>query len=51
MQHTFIGEDDELVVALPSGEYLEIQFDGVDPIVYLVSIGGDTRTLLVPEAG
>lgn len=51
MQHVHIrDEDDEaVVVSLPSGEAVEVYFDGVDPLVYLVSFDGKTRTILIPD--
>lgn len=51
MQHVHIrDEDDEAVtVSLPSGESVEVYFDGVDPLVYLVSLDGETKTVLIPK--
>lgn len=50
MQYTNIrDEGDPVIIGLPSGEAVEVHFDGVDPLVYLVSLDGETRTLLVPE--
>lgn len=42
-------EDDSITIGLPSGESVEVHFDGVDPLVYLVSLDGETRTILLPD--
>lgn len=52
MQHINIYEDhpDEgVIVHLPNGESVEVYFDEVDPLVYLVSLDGETRTILIPK--
>lgn len=51
MQHINLDEDGNgVAVYLPSGESVEVQFDGVDPIVTLVSLSGIYRTPLFPRA-
>jgi len=42
------SEDDKVIVDLPSGERVEITFDGVDPIVRLFMVD-DTQVELVPR--
>lgn len=41
------GEDDKVIVDLPSGERIEVTFDGIDPRAVLVHID-ETETQLVP---
>ena len=46
---TINDENEKLIVCLPSGESLEIDWDGVDPVVWLVDFSGETRTILIPK--
>jgi hypothetical protein len=42
------SEDDKVIVDLPSGERVEITFDGVDPIIRLFAID-NTQIEMVPR--
>jgi hypothetical protein len=50
MQHVHLrDEDDAVTIHMPNGEAVEVHFDEVDPLVYLVSLDGETRTILIPK--
>lgn len=42
------SEDDKVIVDLPSGERVEITFDGVDPVIRLFYMD-DTQVNMVPK--
>lgn len=51
MEYEHVTINDEwggVEILLPSGETLEVTFNGSDPVVYLVSLNGEERTELVP---
>jgi hypothetical protein len=47
-RHPITSEDDKVIVDLPSGERVEITFDGVDPVVRLFYMD-ETQVNLVPQ--